>query len=154
MFASTALIFLILISALTLGISVKRIPEGHVYTLRRVGSTAPRMLQPGTHWVWPLIEHVTHRISLTGHALELEASDATGNALRGVVYWQVLEPERADAVIEQAESMIRETTLKALPQLMAGNDDNACNLALKRDLNAALTRHGILVTRTRMQRGA
>ncbi|KGI76697.1 hypothetical protein [Oleiagrimonas soli] len=148
MSASIALLFLIVFSALTLGVSVKRIPEGQVYTLRRIGQPAPRLLQPGTHWVWPVLEHITHRISLVGRSLELDGNE--DDALRGTVYWQVLEPERADAVIERAEALIREHAQQAAPQLASIEGDMARNAALKDRLNAALAEHGLFVARARL----
>lgn len=147
MSASLALVFLLAFSALTLGMSVKRIPEGQVYTLRRMGHAAPRLLQPGTHWVWPVLEHVTHRISLAGHALRMQ-----GEEVHGTVFWQVLEPERADPVIEQAEAMIRDHVRRARPQLDAGASEESRAAALKHRLNQALAEHGILVTRVRLDR--
>lgn len=147
MSASIALVFLLAFSALAVGMSVKRIPEGQVYTLRRMGHAAPRLLKPGTHWIWPLFEHVTHRISLIGHALPVEADPAVP---RGTIFWQVLEPERADAVIEQAESMIRDHVRRVEPQLAAVPDPCARDTALKRHLNEALAEHGILITRVRL----
>ena len=147
MSASIALIFLLVSSAIMLGMSVKRIPEGQVYTLRRMGHAAPRLLRPGTHWIWPVLEHVTHRISLVGRALPLDVEQA---AVTGTVFWQVLEPERADAVIEQAESMIRTHVRHNGPQLANIADPAARNAALKQQLNEALGLHGILVTRVRL----
>ncbi len=144
MSASFVLIVLIAFSALALGMSVKRIPEGQVYTLRRMGHAAPRLLKPGTHWIWPGIEHIAHRISLTGHALPVD-----GNTLRGTVFWQVLEPERADAIIEQAESMIRDHVAR-LATTLPESDPALRNATLKQHLNQALTAHGILVTRVRL----
>ena len=146
MSASFVLIVLLACCALALGMSVKRIPEGQVYTLRRMGHASPRLLKPGTHWIWPVIDQVAHRISLGGHALPL---DSDGSTPSGTVFWQVLEPERADAIIEQAESMIREHVRRhaaALPQA----DPVQRNAALKQHLNQALTAHGILVTRVRL----
>lgn len=151
MSASIALAILLACSALTLGMSIKRIPEGQVYTLRRLGHSAPRLLRPGTHWIWPVIEQVTHRISLAGHILK--TGTETGLP-RGTIFWQVLEPERADAVIEQAEAMIHARYRQAAAKLAALPDGAACNAFLKRDLNAALGKHGILVTRVRLDADA
>lgn len=151
MSASIALLFLIAFSALTLGMSVKRIPEGQVYTLRRMGHATPRLLRPGTHWIWPVLEHVTHRISLAGHTLRM---DADGDVPHATVFWQVLEPERADAVIEQAESMIREHVRRTGPLLLAVADAGTPDAVLKQRLNDALAEHGILVTRVRLAHDA
>lgn len=151
MSASIALIFLLVFGAITLGMSVKRIPEGQVYTLRRMGHTAPRLLKPGTHWVWPVLEHITHRISLVGRSLRVDAGETAPAA---TIFWQVLEPERADPVIEQAENMIRQHVRQTMALLAGLTDPIARNAALKHQLNLALGMHGILVTRVRIDPAA
>jgi 16S rRNA (guanine527-N7)-methyltransferase len=114
-------------------VCVKRIPEGTVYTLRRLGGQ-PRTLHSGTHLVLPLFERVVHRIALTGRSLALdERVIADGRAeplrLRGTVYWQVLDAERADALIEHADELLRTRALNAIravesPQLEATETRN------------------------------
>lgn len=152
MFAQIALFSLIAIVATLAASAVKRIPEGHAYSLRRFGKPT-RMLLPGTHMVLPLIDRVAHKISLAGHTLPVHetvaGTDAEPRTLQGLVYWQVLEPERVDAVIDQAEELIRRGTLEALD----ASDDpatetvSARNARLKQALNQKLRSRGVLVTR-------
>ena len=136
-------------------ISVKRIPEGTVYTLRRLDGQA-RTLGSGTHFVIPLLERVVHRISLNGHALAIEAevlrADRSPLALRGTVYWQVLDPVRADSVIERAEEMIRSNALDGLRAAEAPESEpvEARNARIKQVLNASLHERGVLVTRVQL----
>jgi regulator of protease activity HflC (stomatin/prohibitin superfamily) len=142
------------VAALLAAASVKRIPEGHVYSLRRWGRTQSRMLLPGIHMVLPLIERIAHKISLGGHTLRLDepvpADTTAPRALHGSVYWQVLEPERAEAVIERADELIRARTLQAL-QVAADEDERARNVRLKQVLNAELRPRGMLITRVDLQ---
>lgn len=134
--------------------SVKRIPEGQVYSLHRRGRPQPRLLAPGVHLVLPLIERIAHKISLGGHTLKLDEPVATENgviphALCGSVYWQVLEPQRAEAVIEHVDEMIRSCALQALAaDLVEGSPRN---MRLKQALNAQLRERGMLVTRVDLQ---
>lgn len=148
-----AVLSLLGVALLLVAASIKRIPEGQVYTLRRLGRPV-RTLTSGTHVVLPLLERVAHKISLSGHALQLDErvalnDDGAPSALRGKVYWQVLEPDRADAVIERADELIRARTLNALREAEnpAAEDGRARNARLKQALNAALRERGVLVTR-------
>lgn len=142
---------LLLVSSLLLllAASVRRIPEGKVYSLYRFGRPR-RMLDAGLHMVWPLLDRVVHKISLTGHVLKLHEVpvDEGSDPLRGTVYWQVLDPDRADSVIEKAEDLVRDTSLQLwqhhrdLPGPRDGD--------LKKALNEDLGPRGILVTRVQL----
>ena len=138
------------LASLLIAASVKRIPEGHVYTLRRWGRPQPRMLLPGVHLIVPLIERIAHKISLGGNTLRLDEqlsghASSTPRSVRGAVYWQVLEPQRADAVIEHVDELIRTCALQALD--MGPHENHARNAMLKQTLNAELRERGMLVTR-------
>ena len=146
---SLALIALLCLVLMVIALSVKHIPEGQVYSLHRLGRPA-RLLTPGTHMVLPLLERVAHKISLGGHTLRLDETLAIGGALRAVratLYWQVLDPARAETVIEGADTLLRaraQTALRAIDPEAPARERNA---ALKLALNAALQAHGLLVTR-------
>lgn len=142
------------VASLLVAASIKRIPEGHVYTLRRWGSPQSRLLPAGVHWVLPLIERIAHKISLGGRTLNLDEQVATdanvrAHVVRAAVYWQVLEPQRAEAVIDHVDELIRRCTLQALAtsHYSAGPRNNR----LKQALNDALRERGMLVTRVDLQ---
>ena len=146
---SLTLIALLCLVLMIIALSVKHIPEGQVYSLHRLGRPA-RLLTPGTHMVLPLLERVAHKISLGGHTLRLDETLAIGGAPRAVratLYWQVLDPARAETVIEGADTLLRaraQTALRAIDPEAPARERNA---ALKLALNAALQAHGLLVTR-------
>lgn len=150
----TALIAAIVLSVFALAaVSVKRVPDGQVYSLYRHGKPV-RLLQPGMHMVLPLLERVAHRIDLGGRTLRFEEPRTSAHELRGTVYWQVLEPERADAVIEQADQMIRRGVLDALQtQAVAAPaaDRRELGAQLKRSLNGTLRERGVMVTRVELE---
>lgn len=134
-----------------LAIAVKRVPQGHVYSLYR-GKRQLRLLEPGLHWVTPGLDHIAHRIDLGGQVLHLnEVSPQSGN-VHGTVYWQVLEPERADAVIAQAEQLIRRGALDALQTEPPTARSNPHDLGgrVKQHLNHALRQRGMMVTRVEL----
>lgn len=130
--------------------AVKRVPAGQVYSLHRHGKPV-RLLQPGTHVVMPLLERVAHRIDLNGQVLRFEEPLADARDVRGTVYWQVLEPERADAVIDQADQLIRHGALEALRgEAVPAVDNRALGSALKQRLNGLLRERGVMVTRVEL----
>lgn len=140
MAASLTIVIVFGLVATTLAMSVKRIPEGKVYTLHRHRGATPELLRPGTHWIVPLRDHIAHKISLTGRMLHLDEILGDKRRAQGTVYWQVLDPGRADAVIDRADDLIRQHILDGLVE----TDDAA---RLKTRLNEALRAQGLLVTR-------
>jgi len=160
MFPTLTLLTLLVAVGLLAAVCVKRIPEGQVYTLRRLGKPA-RTLTPGTHVVLPLIERIAHKISITGYTLAIEQrvqveGHPQPETLRGRVWWQVLDPERADAVIDRADEMIRSGVIGALPDVSSDPDHDlrARNLRLKQALNGSLRERGVLVTRVELDLAA
>ncbi|WHZ19369.1 MAG: hypothetical protein OJF55_001518 [Rhodanobacteraceae bacterium] len=155
----TILLTLALLVAVAIA-SIKRIPEGQVYTLRRLGKPAG-ILTAGTHLVVPLIERIAHKISITGYTLAVDErvereADAT-RTLRGRVWWQVLDPERADSVIDRADDLIRLRLRDALQD--AGNESidpdlRSRNQRIKQSLNGSLRERGVLVTRVELDLAA
>lgn len=147
----TALLVLIACLALLAG-AVRRVPQGQVHSLYRGGKLL-RVLQPGTHLVLPGLDRIGHRIDLTGQVLHFQEVLAAAQGVRGTVYWQVLEPERADAVIDQVEQLIRGGALDALKAEPAVATENRRDLGsrLKQRLNAALRERGMMVTRVDLE---
>lgn len=155
----TILLILAALAALAWS-SVKRIPEGQVYTLRRLGKPAGT-LTAGTHVVVPLLERIAHKISIAGYTLAVdERPDPNlpdANALHGRVWWQVLDPERADAVIERADDMIRlglRDAVRAATSGDAAQDLRVRNQRIKQTLNGNLRDRGVLVTRVELNLAA
>ena len=126
--------------------SVRRIPEGQVYSLRRVGGQT-RIVGAGMHFLLPLVERVSHKISLTGSALPIDGALASGESVRGALYFQVLDPARADIVIESVDQLLRETTRRMLARDDAPSDSSEQRGWLKQKLNAEFRERGLLVTR-------
>jgi regulator of protease activity HflC (stomatin/prohibitin superfamily) len=128
--------------------AIRRVPDGQVVSVYRHGKPR-RLLQAGTHVVVPGLDRIGHRIDLGGQVLRFEEPLADAHDVRGTVYWQVLEPERADAVIDQVEQLIRAGAVDALQAEPAapGEDRRHLGSRLKQRLNAALRERGMMVTR-------
>lgn len=141
------IVFATLTAALLLVLaSIRRIPEGHVYAFRRMGGHV-RIVGSGTHLVVPLVERVARKISLAGAAVPVEGLERDGQHFRSVVYFQVLDPERANLVLEDVEDVLRHATehLFAQPELPQAAD--ARRAWLKQSLNARLRDDGLLIAR-------
>jgi hypothetical protein len=148
-----ALITLLVLTLIaTFASSVKRVPADQVHSLYRRGKPY-RLLQPGTHMALPLVDHVVHRIKLSGQVLRFQEPLANAHGVSGTVYWQVLEPERADAVIEQADQLIRGGALAALRQEPEAYRADRRDLGsrLKQVMNGALRERGMMVTRVELE---
>jgi len=127
--------------------SVRYVPSGHVYSLRRMDGHV-RLVGSGTHLVVPLVERVAHKISLAGAAVPVEGFAIDGRAQRAVVYFQVLDPQRADFVIEDVENLLRTTTRRLAASAELPQDASARGQWLKHGLNAELRdSSGLLIAR-------
>jgi len=147
----TFLTLLVALLAVLIASSVRHVPEGQVYSLYRRGKPV-RLLQAGTHLVLPLLDRVAHKINLAGQTLRLEDPQADVREVRGTVYWQVLEPERADAVFEQVDQLIRRGAQEALRSEPAVEQVNRRDLGVrvKQSLNHVLRERGMMVTRVEL----
>lgn len=148
-----ALITLVVLTLIaTLAAAIKRVPADQVHSLYRRGKPY-RLLPSGMHMALPLIDRVAHRIHLGGQVLRFEEPLPDAHDVRGTVYWQVLEPERADAVIDQADQLIRGGALAALrdePEVLGANCRDLGS-RLKQSMNGALRERGMMVTRVELE---
>ena len=140
-------LFAILLTTL-LASAVRYVPAGQVYSLYRLGKPV-RLLQAGTHLVLPVLDRVVHKINLAGQTLRFEELLADAHDVRGTVYWQVLEPERADAVFEQVDQLIRRGAKEALLGEPTA-DRRDLGARVKQSLNSALRERGMMVTRVEL----
>lgn len=131
--------------------AIRRVPTGQVVSVYRHGKPR-RLLQAGTHVLVPGLDRIGHRIDLGGQVLRFQEPMPDAHDVRGTVYWQVLEPERADAVIEEADQLIRGGALAALREEPAVVEADRRDLGarLKQAMNKALRERGVMVTRVEL----
>ncbi len=143
---------LMALAAMTLLIvaSVRHVPEGQVYTFRRMGGHI-RMIGAGTHLVLPLLERVSRRIRLTGDTTEIDGLSVDGQAFRGTLYFQVIDPERAEDVIEQVEDSLHQRTRDLFRQPTLPETTDSRRAWLKHALNQEFRGKGVLVTRVELK---
>jgi len=141
------MIMMALVAAAVLVVaSIRRIPEGQVYTLRRMGGHT-RVMYSGMHFMLPLFERVAHKISLTGANVPVDNLVAPDRHYRGVVYFQVLDPARADRVIDGIDDLLQERTRSLFADAALPDTSDGRRLWLKQALNSDVRERGLLVTR-------
>ena len=147
MLSPIILMALVAIAALVFA-SIRRIPEGQVYTLRRVGGHT-RVMHSGTHFMVPLVERVAHKISLTGSNVPVDGLVAAEHEqqYRGIVYFQVLDPARADRVIDGIDDLLQERTRSLFADAALPESSDGRRQWLKQSLNSDIRDRGLLVTR-------
>lgn len=147
----TALTACAIVLLALLASAIRWVPAGHVHSLYRRGRPI-RWLQPGLHLVLPGLERIGHRIDLAGRVLQFQESLVGAHDVHGTVYWQVLEPERVDAVIDEVDHLIKRSTLEALRDEAEPTriDRRALGSRLKRVLNGALRERGMMITRVEL----
>src|SRR6185437_7341835 len=157
MIPSMTIVLTLMLVVVVAALSIKRIPEGQVYTLRRLGKPAGT-LAAGTHLVVPLVERIAHKISITGYTLAVDERmepEITARTLRGRIWWQVLDPERADSVIDRADDLIRLRLRDAVQGATIEDPDlRSRNQRIKQTLNGSLRDRGVLVTRVELDLAA
>lgn len=141
-------ISLLVLSATLIASAIRHVPADQVYSLHRHGKLV-RVLRAGTHLVLPLVDRVAHKINLAGQTLNFQEPLADARDVRGIVYWQVLEPERADEVFEQVDQLIRRGAQEALRSEPV-SDRRDMGARLKQSLNSALRERGMMVTRVEL----
>jgi len=143
------LLVVLCVCALAALACIRRIPEGQAYTVRRFGGQI-RAVGAGIHVVLPGVEHIAHRIRLLGNVVDIGRIPAAGErSYGGQIYFQVVDAERADAVIDRVDTLLR----GCLPgALSAGVEEDAParNQRIKAELNRQLRDRGILITRVQI----
>ncbi len=139
--------------------SLRRVPDGQSFTVNRLGQYH-RTLGPGRHLVLPLIDRITHRISILGQMLQVECPplktrDDHPVLARGAIYFQVLDPRKAayhrrsvqDAAQDLAQSTTRELVQQMTLDALSSRSGRELNTWLLGMLNRTSTEWGVRVTR-------
>lgn len=129
-----------------LAASIRRIPEGQVYALRRVGGHV-RRVGPGTHFVLPLLERIARKINVAGASLAVDGLERDGQALHATLFYQVLDAARAERVLDDLGRVLGEATRALVADAEFPGDAAAGARWLKQALNARLRESGVFVAR-------
>lgn len=134
-------------------LSLRQIPDGQVHTFRRIGGHT-RVLGSGCHFVLPLLDRATHRFNLTGNTLTFDSRAGDGERVGGVLHYQVLEPERADVVIDHVGELMRARIASVVADGVMPLDLSERRQWIKQAVNEDLRTCGLIVTRIDLARAA
>src|SRR5579885_2911290 len=99
-----------------------------------------------------LIAASVNRIRLLGNVVEIELPLASGQSLRGAVYVQVVDAQRADPIVDSIDAVLRGRIAQLVTE-PATEDDATRNRRLKAELNREIGDRGLLVTRVQLTSG-
>ncbi|HEX3897046.1 MAG TPA: hypothetical protein VHW73_12620 [Rudaea sp.] len=128
-------------------VSIRRIPEGQVYTLRRIGGHM-RTVGSGLHVVLPFVEKVIHKIRLLGNVVPVNVPTPSGS-MQGNIYVQVVDARRADEVIDAVPELLSRRVSDICVESSEENDSDR-NRRIKMQLNSELGERGLLITRVQL----
>jgi regulator of protease activity HflC (stomatin/prohibitin superfamily) len=99
MSALIVLILLAFVVVLGVGLGVRTVPQGQVWTVERFGAFT-RLLNPGLNIMVPLVERVGHKMNVQEIVLDIpeQAVITRDNAavmVDGIMYYRVLDPAKA-----------------------------------------------------------
>ena len=149
MFSPLVWMLCIAVGLALLAASVLRIPEGQMVALRRIGGHE-RRIGPGTHLILPLLERVARKISLAGTALRIDDLERDGIAFKATIYFQVLDAERADRLLDDPGSVLRARTRELVAESEFPDLAAARARWLKQGLNERLRECGLLIARVEL----
>ncbi|NEQ75053.1 MAG: SPFH/Band 7/PHB domain protein [Okeania sp. SIO2C9] len=146
----------------TVNSSVKVIDEGDEALVERLGKYK-RTLKPGLQFVIPLVEKIAHVDTIRERVLDIApqsviTKDNLTLQVDAVVYWQIIEIERAYYAIEDVENAIDNIVLTSLrseiarlplQEVLSTKDD--INKALLKKLDEATSSWGVKVIRVEVQ---
>lgn len=134
-------IALVILAVVFLISSVKSVPQGYEYTVERFGRFT-HILKPGLNIIVPLIDRVGHKINMMENVLDVPSQEVItkDNAMikvDGVVFFQVLEADKASYEVSMLEYSILNLTITNVRTVMGSMDLD--ELLSKRDeINARL----------------
>lgn len=125
-FDSSPLVFVILIIALLVFMSVIIVSQGHEYTLERFGRYT-KTLSPGIHFIIPFIERVGAKVSLMETVLNVPSQDVItkDNAavtVDGVVFFKVIDASKSAYKVANLQQAILNLTMTNIRTVMGSMD--------------------------------
>ncbi len=142
--------------------SVRVISQGDEALVERLGKYR-RTLKPGLQFVLPLVDKIAYVDTIRERVLDIPPQSVITNdnltlEVDAVVYWQIMEIERAYYAIENVESAIQEIVLTSmrsqigrlpLQQILSTKDE--IDKALLKKLDEATSSWGVKVIRVEIQ---
>ena len=132
-------VFALVVFVLLAGI--KSVPQGYEYTVERFGRFT-HVLKPGLNIIVPLVDRIGRRVNMMESVLDVPSQEVItrDNAMvrvDGVVFFQVLQAERASYEVSALEYSILNLTITNIRTVMGSMDLDEL-LSQRDDINAKL----------------
>lgn len=137
---------------------VKIVPQGYNYTVENFGKYS-RTLQPGLHFLTPVVERVGYKMNMKEQVLDIPGQDVItrDNAMvrvDGVNFYQILSAAKAAYEVDYLEGSIINLTMTNIRTVMGSMDldellsnRDVINAKLLEVVDAATETWGVKVTR-------
>ena len=137
---------------------VKIVPQGYNYTVETFGKYS-RTLQPGLHFLTPVVERVGYKMNMKEQVLDIPGQDVItrDNAMvrvDGVNFYQILSAAKAAYEVDYLEGSIINLTMTNIRTVMGSMDldellsnRDVINAKLLEVVDAATETWGVKVTR-------
>lgn len=135
------LIALAAVAILAVGLGVRTVPQGQVWTVERFGAFT-RLMQPGLNLMLPVVERIGHKMNVQEIVLDIpeQAVITRDNAavmVDGIMYYRVLDPAKA---AYGAQNLVQALTSMAMTNIRSviGAMDLDGALSGREEINAKL----------------
>ena len=126
---------------LGLGLGVRTVPQGQVWTVEKFGAYT-RLMQPGLNMMLPLVERVGHKMNVQEIVLDIPEQavitrDTAAVVVDGIMYYRVLDPAKA---AYGAQNLVQALTSMAMTNIRSviGAMDLDGALSGREEINAKL----------------
>jgi regulator of protease activity HflC (stomatin/prohibitin superfamily) len=132
---------IVLLAVIFIVSGIKSVPQGYEYTVERFGRFT-HVLKPGLNLIIPFIDRIGRRVNMMESLLDVPSQEVItrDNAtirVDGVVFFQVLQAERASYEVSALEYAILNLTITNIRTVMGSMDLDEL-LSKRDDINAKL----------------